>query len=90
VEEDEKGPDQPEWGREQPVGPEDEYEALRGQLLVGLRRNPADRRLLLRHAEALARMEVALKRLSPKKREELTVNLERVLSRFKDVIKPSD
>jgi hypothetical protein len=35
-------------------------------------------------------MEVALKRMSPKKREELTVNLERVLSRFRDVIKPPD
>jgi hypothetical protein len=70
--------------------PGDEYEALRADLVTGLRRQPADKRSLLRHAEVLSRMMTSEGRMSAKKREELSANLERVLSRFGDLIVPPD
>ena len=70
--------------------PEDEYEALRERLLTALRRNPGDTRSLTRLAGSLARMEVMLKRMSPRKREELAENLGAILERFGDLIAPPD
>ena len=77
-------------GGEEKNGPGDEYEALRAELLKGLRRHPADVRRLIRSAEGLSRMEVALKRMSPRKREELAENLGAILARFGDLIAPPD
>jgi len=68
----------------------DEHEALRGRLLRVLRRQPGDVRALLRHAESLSRMAAAEQRMSPRKREEFAGNLERVLSRFGDLIVRDD
>jgi len=41
------------------AGPEDEYGALRAQLVIGLRRQPADTRTLARIAATLSRIETA-------------------------------
>jgi hypothetical protein len=71
-------------------GPEDEYEVLRARLLKALRRNPGDTRALMRLAGSLSRIATAEGRKSAKKREELSANLERVLSRFGDLIVPPD
>ncbi|HEV8573677.1 MAG TPA: hypothetical protein VGR43_03115, partial [Dehalococcoidia bacterium] len=69
-------------------GPTDEYEALRAQLLAAIRRNPGDRRTLLREATALTRIMVAEHRLSPKRMNDLSDNLAAILDRFRDIIMP--
>ncbi len=90
VEEDKKRRKQPESGREEPAGPADEYEALRAELLKGLRRQPGDTRALMRIAGTLSRMEVAMRRMSPGKREELAESLGALLERYGDLIAPPD
>jgi len=90
VEQDDKGPEQPESGPEDPDGPEDEYEALRADLLIQMRRRPADRGSLLRHAESLSRIMAAQHRMSPKPTKDLSDNLAAVLNRFGDLIVPPD
>ena len=73
---------------EEKRGPGDEYEVLRARLVTALRRHPGDTRALMRAAMSLARMAAAERRLSGRKREELSANLEAVLGRFGDIIRP--
>ena len=69
-------------------GPADEYEALRARLLTALRRQPGDTRVVLRLAGELCRMEVAQKRMSPRKREELVENYMAALNSVRDQLFP--
>ena len=91
VEEEKNGRKQPESGREGPAGPADEYEALRMQLLAGLRRHPADGHSLMRNAEALSRMASAEKRMSPSRARDLGERVVRAMKGFEDqLVRPDN
>ena len=68
----------------------DEVEALRAILFAELRRRPGDMSTLTRKAEAISRIMVAEKRLSPRKRDELMANLRSVFDHFEEMMKPED
>jgi len=77
-------------GGEEKSGPADEFEALRLELLKGLRRRPGDTRVLMRVATALSRMAAEQRRMSPAKKAEPVESLGALLERFGDLIAPPD
>jgi len=69
-------------------GPADEFEALRARLLTRMRRQPGDMRALMRSAEGLSRMAAAEKRLSPKRKGELSAGFQRLLGTLLEILPP--
>jgi len=71
-------------------GPADEFEALRARLLTRMRRQPGDMRALMRSAEGLSRMAAAERRLSPKRKGELSAGFRKVLNSIPGILPPDE
>ena len=68
----------------------DELEAVRSLLRDAMRRQPGDKRAVMRMAEGLARMEAAQQRLSPRKTRDLAEKFKAVLDRVGAQILPPE